>query len=196
MRFDRQIQTMSPGNVIANFIHRLGGFAKDARGMAAIEMAFIFPVMVLLYFGLVDVSNVMSADRKVTMTASTIADLTTQAPGTITKADLDGIFKAAKPIMDPFDPTTIGLQVYGYELVNNTVKLSWQHSSGPSCGSTPSPTAQMKAMMADGNDLVVARSCYAWQPVTGKVVGLGNITLNDQLILRPRKSAKLTCSDC
>jgi len=37
------------------------GFGRDSRGMAAIEMALIFPIMIVVYFGLVDVTNLLSA---------------------------------------------------------------------------------------------------------------------------------------
>ena len=51
--------------------------------------------MLVLYFGLVDVTNLLSANRRVTLTSSTIADLVTQASGNVSSADLDGFFNAA-----------------------------------------------------------------------------------------------------
>ena len=69
-------------DIFTTFTRRLRRYADDIRGVASIEMAFIFPAMVLVYFGLVDATNVLSANRRVTPTASTLANLVTQAPGT------------------------------------------------------------------------------------------------------------------
>lgn len=170
-------------------------FRKDTRGVAAIEMAFILPLMLLIYFGLVDAGKLLSAHRRVTLTASTLGDLVTQAPGTITKADIDGFFEAASPIMDPLPASAISLEVFGYTKDGESVKLSWQHkNAGPSCGAAPGASDQMKALMVEGNDVVVSRVCYNWTPITGQIFGADPIKLEDELMLRPRQSATLTCN--
>jgi len=175
----------------------LARYGRDVRGVASIEMAFVFPVMLLIYFGLVDASNLLSASRRVTLTASTLADLTTQAPATITKAELDGFFDAASAIMDPFPSSAIALEVFGYTKSGADVKLSWKHKNATaSCGAAPSPDAEMESLMTEGNDLVVARVCFNWNPITGKIFGTDPIQLEDQLTLRPRQSANLSCTNC
>ena len=47
-------------------------FFRNVRGVAGIEAAFIFPVMLLIYFGLLDLTSVLSANRRVTQMASTL----------------------------------------------------------------------------------------------------------------------------
>jgi len=163
--------------------------------MAAIEMAFVFPSMLVLYFGLVDVSNLLSANRKVTLAASTIADLVTQAPGTITKDDLTGFINAAGPIMDPFPVGSTGFTVTGWQRNGTTVAQRWQFSSGSTtCGN--SNVTGLDQLTEDGNDVVVARVCYTWLPILGKVIGSSPITLDDELVLRPRQSTTIVCKDC
>ena len=72
--------------------HRLRKFVASIEGVAGIEAAFILPVMLVIYFGLLDLTTVLSANRRVTQLASTLADLVTQSTGTITKAELDGFY--------------------------------------------------------------------------------------------------------
>lgn len=50
-------------------------FARDPRGMVAVEFALIIPVMITLYFGTVETTNAMTAARRVTIVAQTAADL-------------------------------------------------------------------------------------------------------------------------
>ncbi|MGE0212391.1 MAG: TadE/TadG family type IV pilus assembly protein [Parvibaculaceae bacterium] len=172
-------------------------FRRDARGVVSIEMALIFPIMLILYFGMVDVSNLLSANRRVTLTASTLADLVTQAPGTLTKADINGFFNAAGAIMQPFPANSISLEVFDFTKDGNNVKLAWQHKNATAnCGAAPTADDQMKALMAEGNDVVVARVCFSWNPIVGYVIGTNAITLSDKLTLRPRQSSTLACSNC
>jgi len=171
-------------------------FSVSESGVAAIEFAFIFPVMLLLYFGLVDLTNLLSANRRVTLAASTVGDLVTQSAETIKKADLTGIYKAISPIMDPFPSSGIKIQIFGYtKNASNNVVLSWSNSQNGSCGAAPS-TSGLSTLMTDGNDLVISRVCVEYPPITGKVIGSDPVKLEDEVVLRPRQSSKLKCTDC
>jgi Flp pilus assembly protein TadG len=172
-----------------------GRFVRAEGGVAAIEMAFIFPVMLLLYFGLVDVTNLLSANRRVTLAASTLGDLVTQSAETIKKADLTGIYAAVAPIMDPFPTSKVKIQIFGYKKNGSSAVLSWSNSKNGSCGAAPS-TSGLSTLMGDGNDLVISRVCVDYPPITGRVIGSSDIRLQDEVILRPRQSASLACTDC
>jgi Flp pilus assembly protein TadG len=173
---------------------RYGG---DVRGVASIEMALMFPMMLVVFVGLVDVSNLITANRRVTLTASTLGDLVTQAPGAVTTADLDGFFSAASPIMDPFPASSTSLELYTFTNSGGAVALDWQYKSvNANCGAAPTPDATMTNLMAEGNDVVVSRTCYAWEPLLGIILGFSASTIQDQLMLRPRQSSRIVCDDC
>jgi Flp pilus assembly protein TadG len=134
-------------------------YGRDARGVASIEMALIFPVMLIVFVGLVDVSNLLTANRRVTLTASTLGDLVTQSPGSVTTADLDGFFDAASPIMDPFPATSTSLELYTYTPSGGSATLDWEYKSGDvACGAAPTVDATMLTLMAEDNDVVVSRT--------------------------------------
>jgi Flp pilus assembly protein TadG len=170
-------------------------FGRATKGMAAIEMALIFPIMTITYFGMIDVTNLLAAKRRVTLSSSTIADLVAQAPGTITTADLNGFYAAITPIMDPFPTTTTGVQVYTYRINGAAVTLRWQHSTGQSCGAPP-VTAGYSDLMLEGNDLVVAKTCITLMPITGKVIANTSYTLRKETALRPREEPNIVCTNC
>jgi Flp pilus assembly protein TadG len=48
--------------------HAFRRFARDRRGVSAVEFALLAPIMVALYLGCVEVSDAVSADRKVSLT--------------------------------------------------------------------------------------------------------------------------------
>lgn len=175
------------------------GFRRDVRGVASIEMALIFPMMLILFVGLVDVSNLMTANRRVTLTASTLGDLITQSPGDVNVADLDGFISAARSIMDPFPASSTSLEFYAFTKSSETTAvLDWQYSNGgASCGDVPpADDPDMLQLMAEDNDVVISRTCYSWEPVLGILLGFTTSMIQDQLMLRPRQSARIVCTDC
>jgi hypothetical protein len=169
---------------------------RDAKGVAAIEMAFIFPVMVILYLGLVDVTNFLQVNRRVTLTASTLADLVTQADSTITTADIDGIFESARAIFEPLPVDGISLNLWDFRMQDGAPTKAWEYSNGAGCGAEPTGGDEMESLMEDGNDIVVARVCYEQDAIIGTMFGSGTIELDDELMLRPRQSTTLECTDC
>ena len=84
--------------------HRLRSlrhFRRDRRGVSAVEFALIAPLMLGLYIGCVEISEGVAADRKVTLTAGALANLTSQVT-TLTTADMSNILNASTAIMNPY----------------------------------------------------------------------------------------------
>ena len=58
---------------------RVRGLLNDRSGLAAVEFAMVFPIMVVMYFGVVEFSSAIAVDRKATQVARTLSDLTSQS---------------------------------------------------------------------------------------------------------------------
>lgn len=176
-------------------------FLRDTRGVAAIEMAFIMPFLLFLYFGLIDLTAMISLNRKVTYAASAVADLVTQNSGTVTAANITDYFEAAELVMKPRDIADVRVEVYQYRNVAGTITNQWSEKStgGQDC-SAPSTTG-MNTLMTDGNDLIVAVVCTNYTPYVAtflgnQVLGATTFTMNEQIALRPRQSTTLNCTGC
>ncbi|MGQ0484327.1 MAG: TadE/TadG family type IV pilus assembly protein [Hyphomicrobiales bacterium] len=177
-------------------------FARDSRGLAAIEVAFIMPFLLLLYFGLIDLTALITLSRKVTYSSSVVADLVTQNKTTVAAADIVDYFSAAKLVMQPTPIGGVRVEVFDFRNMGGIVIQLWSKSStgGASCGAAPS-TAGMTNLMTDGNDLVVARVCTIYTPYIAtflgqKILGATSFTLSEEIALRPRTSATLVCIGC
>src|SRR5271169_6520994 len=81
-------------------------FGRDRRGVSAVEFAFIAPVMIGLYLGCAEISDGVSADRKVSLTAAALANLTAQAT-TIATADMGNILDASSAIIAPYSAANL-----------------------------------------------------------------------------------------
>lgn len=176
-------------------------FRHDSRGVAAIEMAFILPFLVILFFGLIDLTQLISLNRKVTYAASVVGDLVTQNDTTVAGADFSDYFNAAKLVMKPTPITGVRIEVYQFRNVGGTVTNQWNKKStgGAACG-IPS-TAGLSSLMTDGNDVVVAEVCTTYTPfmatfLGSMILGATSFTMSEEIALRPRQSATLNCTGC
>lgn len=165
---------------------------KDRRGIAAVEFAFIMPLLITLYFGAIEVSNAVMADRKVTNITSTVADLVAQTK-TVNDGELQDIFTAASAILVPY--TTDGLTIVLSSVVidadgNATVDWSEAGPNGGTPRATGSPITLPNGLAVPNTSLVVAEVSYDYVSFLGKLIENG-ITLNDIFYLRPRVTDKI-----
>lgn len=79
----------------------IAGFVGDCRGIAATEFAVIVPIMLLLLFSTVEICSALAVDRKVSLVARTIANLTSQGTSA-SDTDLTNFFGAANLVMAPY----------------------------------------------------------------------------------------------
>lgn len=80
-------------------------FVKNSQAVAAVEFALIAPLLLVLFVGTVEVSLLVSIDRKLSRTSSTIADLIAQGENFSSatgKQDLRAILGVTEYIMFPY----------------------------------------------------------------------------------------------
>jgi Flp pilus assembly protein TadG len=177
----------------------LRNFFHETKGIAAIEVAFILPFMFLLYFGLYDLTSVISVNRKVTYAASVVVDLVAQNRTSLLKSDIQNYYKASDMVMAPIATGSVRVEVYGYRKTGSTIAQLWKtnNAGSGSCGAAPS-TAPMAPLMVSGNDLVVARVCTTYTPFAStflghQILGEGTMAVGETIIQRPRSTLQLTC---
>src|SRR5262249_20806560 len=107
---------------------RLGGFSCDQRGVSAVEFALLLPRMVTLYLGTVEVSQGISVDRKLTMTARTLADLVSQST-TINNSSMTDILNASTAVMYPYATGSLKATVSSISIdANSKATVAWSDS--------------------------------------------------------------------
>jgi Flp pilus assembly protein TadG len=174
-------------------------FLRADSGVAAIEAAFVLPFMLMLYFGLFDITAAIGFSRKITATANAVADMTAQNRTFIVKSDINDYYTAAAMIMNPTPVSNVTINVYGYRMVGTTPTQKWKTSNGagPGCTATPS-TIAMTPLMSAGNDLIVTIACYNYTPYVAtflgdKLLGSTSIKIQQTIMVRPRSTSILDC---
>ena len=174
-------------------------FLASERGVAAIETALILPFLVLIFFGMVDLTALITNNRKITYASSVMADLVAQNRTSMLKSLTTDYYQAAYLIVDPLPENETRINLYGYRNVAGTVTQIWKTSNnqGTNCTATPS-TAAMTPLMTAGNDIIVAMACTKYVPFVvtflgTKVLGKPSFNVEQTIMLRPRSTTALTC---
>ena len=80
---------------------RIAAFARDligrTEGVAAVEFAIIVPIMAALFIGAVEMSQAVTANRRVTQVGSSTGDLVARADSNIKDSDVLDIMKVGSP---------------------------------------------------------------------------------------------------
>lgn len=171
----------------------LAAFAKSRSGLAAVEFAFIAPIMILLFFGVIEGSAAYSASRKVMLSANTLADLVAQE-SSITKDSLDDLFVGMEDVIATKD-IDVTFRVVSLVLDPDTdeIKVHWSLQSDGTEPYAPGdvyPGDLDPALLDDASSLIVAESEYDYaSPISRKIVGA--FTMEKAATRWPRLSSKV-----
>lgn len=169
------------------FSRRISQFAKDKRGVSAVEFAMLLPLMLTLYLGTVEVSQGVSIERKVTLTARTVADLVAQV-ATIDTAGINAALGAATAIMAPFPDSEAKVTVSVVQIdANGNAKVTWSSTKNGTARAVGSSVTVPDALKVPSTSLVFGEASYKYTPTIGYVV-TGSINVADQIFMRPRLS--------
>jgi Flp pilus assembly protein TadG len=200
---------------------RSRAFLANAEGLAAVELALILPLALMLMSLVVFGGQAYSVQRKVTLAATTVANIFAQAnnvnTSTITAAELNQILSYPNLILYPYDGssaavvvsqllvtssngTTIGTVCGSWPNANGTARATGtQMSIDPSIasafstsGSNNNPACgSIPANTVPTNYVVLGEVSYPFQ-ATGIWFSVGLFTLHDSIMMIPRVASPIT----
>jgi Flp pilus assembly protein TadG len=174
------------------------GLLKDRSGIAATEFAVIVPMMLVMFFGTVEFSSGVAIDRKVTLIARTLADLTSQAQ-TVNNNDLSTFFGIGDQIMAPYSqpiyplPNATISELY-IDPATGAARVQWSQGSAPRATSSPvTIPASLIALDLNGKIiqnqyLLYSEVNFLYKPTIGYVMAKSGVNLSDVAYARPRQS--------
>lgn len=168
------------------FIQLLLSFKHDTRGVSAVEFALLAPFMIALYLGSVQLTLGLTADRKVSQVANSVADLVTQ-DDFITDADLVDIYAAADAILNPFDTAPLSLRITSIRMdADEEIFVDWSDGEGMTPLDTDSLPELPDGLLAPMNSIIMVEADYVFSTNLGELTRTP-ITLSDTAYLRPRR---------
>jgi len=175
---------------------------RDQSGIAATEFAVIVPIMLVMFFGTVEFSSGLAVDRKVTLVARTLSDLTSQSPAAVDDSYLKNVFTASIAILAPYSatPTQATLSEI-YVDSNKIAKIQWSKAATIGTGATQATLTTSSrsagdtvtlpsALLVKQTYLILSEVSYLYKPTIGYVMAKAGVNLNDVAYTRPRQ---VTC---
>jgi Flp pilus assembly protein TadG len=172
-------------------------FLAEIRGVAAVEFAFIAPIMLLLFVGTMELSSGISVNRKLSRLSSTISDLVTQSQ-TLTANDVEAIMDVSSQVMYPYTDA-VRIVLSGIEIENGVARVIWSKSRpGGYQLSTGTIYTIPGQINRDGTFLVAAKVSTEYSPSFGwaqynEEQGVffhsTPIAMEEEIFLRPRIGA-------
>jgi Flp pilus assembly protein TadG len=160
---------------------------QDCRGNAATEFAVIVPLMLTMFFGTVEFSSGVAADRKVTLVARTLSDLTSQSTA-VSDTDLANFQTTGKAILTPYPTALLSSTITELYVDATTLVARVQWSKGAMPRGTGTPVTIPAALKIAGTYLIYSEVNYTYVPAVGYLMAKSGITLSDSTYTRPRQS--------
>ncbi|AYD03365.1 TadE/TadG family type IV pilus assembly protein [Neorhizobium sp. NCHU2750] len=183
-------------------IDRLRLFGRDVRGVGGVEFALIAPLLLALYITSFELTVGLSFSKRVTRSASTIADLVTQQ-SSVASTDLQQMINVTNSIFTPYTPENLSIKITGITLDasgNPTVAWSWaQDGSRPYA--TGTAVSDVPTDMRTASTFLVRSEVSVTHQLLMFMPGLmpnqlRTLTLSRQFFYRQRVGTSISCTGC
>jgi Flp pilus assembly protein TadG len=183
----------------------IGAFRKAEGGAAAVEFAMLLPILITLFFGVVETTLALVCRADVSLMASTSADLISQV-NAASNTDLSNVYAAAGTVMYPYygggatGKPTIRITSVIYDSTSATPttagKVAWtctQVGTGtltPASRSVNSTVTFSQPLMLTNGSVLMAEVAYNYVSPTTKVI-TGAINMTNNFYTKPRRIAQI-----
>ncbi len=142
----------------------LGALAADTRGAAAVEFAFLLPLLTLMLLGTMELGRAINMDREFTMATGMTGDLVAReqflgTSSTDAKNTLDSMMASIQHIMQPYDSSSLALGIFSVQASATNAsdtRVVWSYSwNGKTVPSKCATYALPSGMLAKGGSTVV-----------------------------------------
>ena len=181
------------GKTRASLLARLG---RDRRGVAAVEMALIAPVLIVGYFGVAEVTMAMMAHRRASHAASAVGDLVTQSQQ-MNSATMTDIFRIGTTMMRPFPENKLQMRVTSVKMdASNNIKVVWSQGSGgmgPLSAGATVVDPKLASLLKPYESMVMTEMGYKFESPLDQALP-NALTFSDKTYLKPRRSDEVVWS--
>ena len=171
-------------------------FRRDRRGVSALEFALIAPILILVYFGMAELSEAMMAQRRVSHATSAMGDLVAQHDNAQMpmhlNTDVPNVLAAATDILAPFPTAPLNLRMTSVVVQSDgSTKVDWSAAQGtalPQYAQGTSITVPSGLISTtQGDSVIMVESSYHYTSPIGYVLP-GGLNFGETFYLKPRKT--------
>ena len=167
-------------------------FRRCEDGLAMIEFALVFPILIALFLGMVEFGEAFSVNRKIESVAATAADLVSQLQS-LTDAGFDDIVLVGNELIKPYRSAPMALVVTSVVAdKDNKTTVAWSCPSGGATARTvgSAVTTLAAGLTEPGSSLILVEASYQFTPTVGLYL-LGTHNLTGSAFFRPRMTKSI-----
>lgn len=168
----------------------LKSLLRNEDGVSAVEFAFIAPLMVLIFFGCIELSFLMRADRRVTATAASLGDLTSRL-ASVTDDDMRELYNAATVMMQPYPAADTRMRITS--IVDNgdgQKRVAWSDGHKMEPRVVNSIVVVPDGIVPQPGSVILTEIEYDYNSSFSLVMDT-SITMTDTFYLRPRRVSNI-----
>lgn len=174
---------------------------RERDGIGGVEFALLAPVLIVLYLCAFELMTGFSVSKKVSMAASTVADLVSRTDK-VSKTDLEGMIDVTNAVFPPYAVDNLSLRITGVTVdAARQAKVAWSWSNSGAApyavGSTVDVPDDMRGeeTFLIHSELSVDHELLMYLPaLSGSQIK--EITIRREFFFRQRINTNITCTDC
>ncbi|WP_312798005.1 TadE/TadG family type IV pilus assembly protein [Tianweitania sp.] len=187
-------------------------FNRDQRGAAAIEFAFVVPILLCMYLMTMEISQGIEANKKLGRAGTLVGDLVTQQDA-ITSSEVDGILQIGDSLLQPYNRSMPVITVTAINVQRNTEtraltgRVSWSRrmTDGKFAPVSAIEVDVPEFLRVEGTFVIRVDAALNYKPVLlhaaeGSALGIGaafdHLSMGETYYMRPRRSTTIPCIGC
>jgi Flp pilus assembly protein TadG len=174
-------------------IRRIRHWITGNDGVAGIELAILFPVLLSILMALYDLGQGIIINHKTINASQIMGDLITRQQ-TVSMAEIADIVNAAEMALDPYETTTLGYDIISVSFDDASLPVTeWRVTSNM----TPNADAlnSLENLADPDEGLVIVTVAYQYTPFFTDFI-IDQFDMQEVSFLRGRRSAIVSCTDC
>ncbi|MEL4376135.1 TadE/TadG family type IV pilus assembly protein [Brucella cytisi] len=175
-------------------------FLNDKRGLGAVEFALIAPALLLIYLGSVDLADGVDTNKKVSRSASSLADLVARQLS-VTKNDLNDMFNISRASLLPYCRSTPKIRITAIRIdgtaraSNLTPEVDWSYANIADFAAKKGDVGDIPSSLLDeGSYFIKVDVELDYKPLNAWIST--SIPMSETYYLAPRYTNTLPCTNC
>jgi Flp pilus assembly protein TadG len=169
---------------------RLANFLRERNAVSAVEFALIAPVMIVIVFAVIELTDVYACYSKVQAMAAVIADLTS-GDDEFSDDDRDNVFAAGRAVLYPYK--SAGATIVVSSIVDNgkgSTRAVWSDANNAEPLANQSEVTLPSGVIIPKGSVIVATVTFQYiPPAIGDFIG--KMTFAETVYAVPRSSAQV-----
>ena len=167
----------------------LSRWIDEDEGVAAIEAAMIFPMMLFIFLGVFDAGNAILANQKTVRASQVVADLITRK-SVVSNSDVSEAMDAGRLALEPLDSSSFGVDIVSIRFDESAdSSIEWRDTFNMS--SVPDALNSVTALQDANEGVVMVSVKYVYTPLFSSFIS-GPITMNEVAFSRGRRTPVIT----